>query len=803
MTVSSRFSSVEPRPFGFGPRRAHYFDVRDILSRSGFALEAGEREVLEGIDAAYRALCAILFNFASSGHPGGATSSGRIVETILYRTMDYDLGNPEADDADLLVHAAGHKAMGLYAMWALRNEIARIGAPELLPEVRMQLRLEDLLGFRRNPTQETPLFRKFESKALDGHPTPGTPFVRVATGPSGIGVPAALGLALGALDTYGEAAPWVNILEGEGGMTPGRVHEGIAAASSGRLRNVILHVDWNQASIDSNRVCRLGDEPGEYVQWDPLELLYCHDWNVIRVPDGTDFTQIAAAQEFARTLRNHQPTAIVYRTTKGWRYGIEGKASHGAGHPFCSEAYYKACEEFETLFDARLPRLEGKVSGAKLEDAYFETLLTVRRALEAKPDVVEFASRRLGEARDRLRALERTPREGGPNLGALYDLLEKRDGPMPTPAKVNPAPGESTTLRGVLGDVLAELNQKTDGAFIAAAADLLASTSVATVNRGFPDGLFDTVANPGSRLVAVGGICEDGIGAFMVGLSSFGRHIGVSSSYGAFITAMEHTAARVHSIGQQARHELTGDPYRTWIIINGHAGPKTGEDGPTHADPQTLQLLQENFADGALITLTPWDPREIWPLVLAGLRARPAVLCPFVTRPADAVVDREALRLPPPEEAVRGVYAMRRADTKAGRSSGTIVLQGNAVATIFVREVLPELDRKGVNLNVYYVASAELFNRLPAAEREAIFPESLMLEAMGITDFTRPTLYRWVRSNEGLRRSLYPFRSGRYLGSGKADKVLEEAGIHAAGQVEAILDYARAMEARTVGIARS
>jgi len=28
------------------------------------------------------------------------------------------------------------------------------------------------------------------------------------------------------------------------------------------------------------------------------------------------------------------PTAIVYRTIKGWQYGIEGRGSHGAGHKF-------------------------------------------------------------------------------------------------------------------------------------------------------------------------------------------------------------------------------------------------------------------------------------------------------------------------------------------------------------------------------------------------------------------------------------------------------------------------------------
>ena len=72
-------------------------------------------------------------------------------------------------------------------------------APDLLPdESRQQLRLEDLLGFRRNPVTRTPLFLHHQAKALDGHPTPATPFIRVATGASGVGVPSSFGLALGA-----------------------------------------------------------------------------------------------------------------------------------------------------------------------------------------------------------------------------------------------------------------------------------------------------------------------------------------------------------------------------------------------------------------------------------------------------------------------------------------------------------------------------------------------------------------------------------------------------------------------------
>jgi transketolase len=279
----------------------------------------------------------------------------------------------------------------------------------------------------------------------------------------------------------------------------------------------------------------------------------------------------------------------------------------------------------------------------------------------------------------------------------------------------------------------------------------------------------------------------------MAGLSSFGHHIGVTSSYGAFIGALEHVAARLHGIGQQAKLGPDG-AYATWIMINAHAGVKTGEDGPTHADPQVLQLLQENFPDNVLITLTPWDPQEIWPLLIAGLMERPAILAPFVTRPPEIVIDRSQFGLPPADAATKGVYAMRLADLDTREYHGAIVLQGNGVGTAFVTEVLPQLETHGLNMAVYYVASAELFNRLPVEEQERIFSEHFMQEAMGITDFTLPTMYRWVRSHEGLRRTLHSFRDRKYLGSGQAHKVLREAGLDAENQMRAILDYARMIE---------
>ena len=222
------------------------------------------------------------------------------------------------------------------------------------------------------------------------------------------------------------------------------------------------------------------------------------------------------------------------------------------------------------------------------------------------------------------------------------------------------------------------------------------------------------------------------------------------------------------------------------ILICGHAGLATGEDGPTHADPQALQLLQENFPPGAAVTLTPWEPQEIWPLAGDRLSQRPALIAPFVTRPEVKVLDRVALGLAAPEEATTGVYLLRR---PRGTGDVTIVLQESAVTYAFVTETLPLLDNDGIDPRVYYVASAELFDALPLERRHELFPEAHALDAIGVTGFTLPTLYRWVRSDAGREATLHPFRRGHYLGSGKGMSCSAEAGLDGASQFTAIKKY--------------
>ena len=773
------------KPFPLASKRAAYYEATDYLQQ--YPLDAASKDALECLDTAYRALAAVMFNFVpSSGHMGGSISSGRFVSHLIYKEMAYDLASPNRPEADIISYAAGHKALGMYALWALRDECARIAKPELLPkDVKNRLRLEDLLGFRHNKVQGTPLFVKFQAKPLGGHPEPSVPFVRVTTGASGVGDGSSVGLAIAAADVYGENGPVVHIIEGEGGLTAGRVSEALATAATAQIKNAVFHLDWNEASIETNQVTADGKTPGDYVQWTPCELFYIHDFNVIFVADGMDFAQIHAAQELLKTIPNHQPTAVVYRTVKGWKYGLEGKAAHGAGHKFCSPEFYAALAEFEEKFGEKFPAFEGDNTPENIEKHYWAFLETFRRGLEKHPQLCALLAKQLQERQSALENAGRKERPGAPDAQVLFTGQD----PENAPAAFTFTPGDSHTTRGVLGDVLGYLNKESNGALMTASADLYGSTNAGNAAKPFAKGFFNAVSNPLSRSLAAGGICEDGMSAVCSGISAFGKHAGVASSYGAFV-AFEHVAARLYAIGCQALKEA-GQKTNSLILFNGHASLPTGEDGPTHADPQSLQLLQDNFPQGACITATPLEVDEIWPLVTKSLSLRPAVFAPFVVRPSQKLADRAALGMDPACACLKGVYYLHRAKRP---DAGAVFVQGAGIGKVVTDGVLPRLKEENLDVNILYVSSRELFELLPEEEREVLVPARLRRVGMGLTDFTLPTMHAWLLSEKGRRHTLYPFKHSGYLGSAGAANIYKEAGMDAAGVIAAIKAYMNDLE---------
>ncbi len=181
-----------------------------------------------------------------------------------------------------------------------------------------------------------------------------------------------------------------------------------------------------------------------------------HDWNAILVPDGMDFGQVLAAQRLALTLKTGQPTAIVYRTRKGWQYGVEGKASHGAGHGLCAEGFFQAVQPFMATTGAALPRCEAADQRCRagkapeiMEECFWEALTVIRAALERNRPMVEAMARRLREAKGRLDRSQRKPRPQAPNVAAAFALADRTAGRVPPELTLKA--GQSATLRGELG----------------------------------------------------------------------------------------------------------------------------------------------------------------------------------------------------------------------------------------------------------------------------------------------------------------------------------------------------------------
>ena len=757
-----------------------YYKVEDLLQDGSLQLKDNELNALNKLDVMYRSLCAILYNFAQTGHPGGSISSGKIVQNLLFNQMSYNFKNPDEESADILSYAAGHKALGLYALWALRNEIVKNYAPEMLADVKRQIRFEDLLGFRKSPANNSKLFKQFNAKSLDGHPEPLTPFVKLATGASGVGFGAGIGLALGAALTYPQNTPKVHVLEGEGGLTAGRCVEAMAIASRAGLDNLIVHLDWNQASIDSDKVTAENGVPGDYVAWEPAELFYLNGFNVIYVKEGLNFAHVYAAQKFAETLNNGLPTAIIYRTIKGWHYGLEGKASHGGGHKLCSPEFYKTMEEFENTFGVKIPHL---CEGQEIEECFYQNLLTLRQVIVSNKDLFAPFADKIKESVNRLQSLARIAKEF--KTEDVYNAFT----PENIPAEFVFQSGQNPTLRATMADALAKISKDTLGTLIVATADLSGSTGAGKIaydSKGF----YNKNTNPGSRLISSGGITEDGLSAVMSGVSAYGKQLGVAASYGAFTSAMMHTQARLHAIGQQGYEEATGKGKNTFIIFTGHAGLPTGPDGPTHADPQMLQLISEDFPKGASITLTPLDANDVWPSLTAALNKRPAVLYPVVTRPNVKITDRINFGSASQTQAKNGVYALY----KHSEVKGTVILQGSGVGEIFIQEVLPRIKEENLPVNAYYVISAELFDMLSPEEKVKILPAGELYRAMAITDFTLPTMRRWLKSVKGEEMSLYPFKNGKYLTSGQAADCYKEAGLDGEAQYKQIKEYLQNLE---------
>ncbi|MFK4593754.1 transketolase [Streptomyces pristinaespiralis] len=229
---------------------------------------------------------------AGSGHPTSSMSAADLGAVLLAHHLRYDFDRPEHPGNDRLVLSKGHASPLLYAMYVAAGAIDE----------------EELLTFRKHGSR------------LEGHPTPRLPWVDVATGSLGQGLPVGVGMALAGKRL--DQIPYrVWVMSGDSEMAEGSVWEAVEHASFERLDNLTLILDVN----------RLGQRGPTRFGWDLdayARRLQAFGWHTVEI-DGHDVRAVDdALSEAAGTVG--RPTAVIARTEKG--HGVAAVADQEGKH---------------------------------------------------------------------------------------------------------------------------------------------------------------------------------------------------------------------------------------------------------------------------------------------------------------------------------------------------------------------------------------------------------------------------------------------------------------------------------------
>src|ERR1035437_8703695 len=230
---------------------------------------------------------------AGSGHPTSSMSAADLIAVLIARYLQYDWARPKDPNNDHVIFSKGHASPLCYAMF---KAVGAITDAEMMT------------------------FRKFGSR-LQGHPTPAIPWVDVATGSLGQGLPISVGVALAGKNL--DKLPFhVWTLCGDSELAEGSIWEALDKAGHYQLSNLTAILDIN----------RLGQRGETEFAWQldvyrrRVEAFGCFPI----VIDGHDVA--AGDRAFGTALSSTgKPTVIIAKTIKGKGFSeIENKEGwHG------------------------------------------------------------------------------------------------------------------------------------------------------------------------------------------------------------------------------------------------------------------------------------------------------------------------------------------------------------------------------------------------------------------------------------------------------------------------------------------
>lgn len=290
---------------------------------------------------------------AGSGHPTSSMSAADLMAVLLLRHFRYDWKQPKAAGNDHLIFSKGHASPLLYAMFKAAGVVTD----------------EELLTFRKLGSR------------LQGHPTPVLPWVDVATGSLGQGLPIGVGVALsGKRLERADYRVWV--LCGDAELSEGSIWEAFDKAGYYGLSNLIPILDIN----------RLGQRGPTELGWDVetyarrVEAFGCRPLIV----DGHDLRAIDEAYEEARK-ETTRPTVVIAKTIKGKGFSEVEDKENWHGKAFPKDMAERAIAELGGIRDIRIKGAltpsepeasKGEREPVKVEMPTFElgTVLATRKA---------------------------------------------------------------------------------------------------------------------------------------------------------------------------------------------------------------------------------------------------------------------------------------------------------------------------------------------------------------------------------------------------------------------------------------
>jgi transketolase len=181
-------------------------------------------------------------------------------------------------------------------------------------------------------------------------------------------------------------------------------------------------------------------------------------------------------------------------------------------------------------------------------------------------------------------------------------------------------------------------------------------------------------------------------------------------------------------------------------------------------------------------------------MLAAALATDVPIVALHLTRPSVEIPDREALGMAPHWEAARGAYLLRAAAPHRP-CAGTVYVRGTMTTANLVK-VLPELDRRGINVRIVAALSPQLFDRQDAAYRSSLRSEADRWDSMAITNGALKLMREWVDGPVAEEYSLSADWDDRWRTGGTVDEVMREAHLDPEQIVGAIERYARDREAR-------